>query len=149
MATPTYSLVIPAFNEQSYLPRLLDSVDIAREQYLQGSAAVEVIVADNKSRDDTARIARDRGCRVATIEKRCIAAVRNGGAALAIGDILCFVDADMRIHPDTFNAIDAAMKTEKYVAGATGVTMENLSPGILAAMAIMFPWYGLPEWAPE
>lgn len=139
MAVPIYSLVIPAFNEEAYLPRLLDTVDIARDQFGHGREAIEVIVADNQSGDDTAHIARNRGCRVATVEKRCIASVRNGGAALAKGEILCFVDADMRIHPDTFNAIDTAMKTEKFVAGATGVRLERLSPGVLAAMAIMIP----------
>lgn len=139
MTDPTISLVIPAFNEEAYLPRLLDTVDVARDQFTHGPEAIEVIVADNCSTDDTASIARDRGCAIATVEKRCIAAVRNGGAALASGDILCFVDADMRIHPETFNAIDTAMITERYVAGATGVRLERLSPGILAAMAVMLP----------
>jgi len=139
MDDPSYSLVIPAYNEEAYLPRLLDTVDAARAQFRLGADAVEVIVADNQSTDETVRVARERGCRVATIEKRCIAAVRNSGAALATGDILCFVDADMRIHPDTFIAIDAEMRTEKYVAGATGVTLERHSPGVLAAMVIIFP----------
>jgi len=139
MVNPMYSLIIPAFNEEAYLPRLLDTVDAARARFRLGADAVEVIVADNHSSDDTARIARDRGCQVASIENRCIAAVRNGGAALATGDILCFTDADMRIHPDTFNAIDDAMNTGRFVAGATGVTLERHSPGVLAAMAIVIP----------
>lgn len=134
-----YSLVIPAYNEEAFLPRLLDTVDVARSRFMRGADAVEVIVSDNVSTDATAHIARDRGCRVATVEKRCIAAVRNGGAALAAGEFLCFCDADMRIHPETFNAIDAAMSTGRYVGGATGVRLEYHSLGILATMAVMLP----------
>ena len=39
----------------------------------------------------------------------------------------------------TFNAIDRAMATGKYVAGATGVRLERMSPGIAAAYMIMIP----------
>jgi hypothetical protein len=59
---PRYSLIIPAYNEERLLPRLLDSLDIARASY-GDRGAVEVIVADNGSTDRTAEIAADRGCR--------------------------------------------------------------------------------------
>jgi 4,4'-diaponeurosporenoate glycosyltransferase len=61
------SLVIPARNEASLLPRLLDTVDTARARYQAGPGAVEVIVADNGSTDRTAEIARNRGCRVVDV----------------------------------------------------------------------------------
>ena len=127
---PQYSLVIPAYNEEDYLPRLLDSVDAARRRFHGGPDAIEVIVADNASTDATATIAANRGCRVASIEKRVIAAARNGGAAIAEGEVLCFVDADARIHEDTFNAIDALMRTEHYVGGATDFRLERTSLGL-------------------
>lgn len=76
---PKISLVIPAFNEEEHLPRLLDSVDRARQVYHRGADEVEVVVADNASTDRTAKIARARGCRVVHLEKRVIAAARNGG----------------------------------------------------------------------
>ena len=92
-----YSVVIPAYNEEKLLPRLLDSLDVARAAY--GPAdAIEVIVADNMSTDRTAAIAAARGCRVVAVEKRVIAAVRNGGARAARGEILAFVDADSQVH---------------------------------------------------
>lgn len=139
-AQPRISLVIPARNEAELLPRLLDSVDAARACFRHGADTVEVIVADNRSTDATAVIARDRGCAVATAEKRCIGAVRNRGAAAARGELLAFVDADARLHPETFNAIDAAMASGRFVAGATGVRMERWSPGIVAAWIMVVPW---------
>lgn len=135
-----FSVVIPARNEEALLPRLLDSLDVARARFRHGADAVEVIVADNVSTDGTAAIARERGCAVARVEQRRIAAVRNGGAAVARGDVLAFVDADSQVHPDTFDAIDAALATGRYVGGATGVRMERWSPGILATWLLLIPW---------
>lgn len=60
---PRFSLVIPAFNEEALLPRLLDSVDRARALYAGGPEPIEVIVADDGPTDATAGIARERGCR--------------------------------------------------------------------------------------
>lgn len=136
---PRISLVIPAWNEEAYLPRLLDTVDAARARYDGGSGAIEVIVADNASTDRTAQIAEARGCRVARVEQRRIACARNGGAAIALGEILCFVDADYRIHPETFNAIDAAMHSGRYVGGATGCRLERSSTGIAATVLSILP----------
>ena len=137
--TASFSLIVPAYNEEALLPRLLDSVDAARAAYPGGPEAIEVVVADNASTDGTAALARERGCRVASVEKRAIAAARNGGAAVASGEILCFTDADGRIHADTFDAIAGAVDSGRCVAGSTGVTMDRWSPGIAATFAVILP----------
>ena len=121
------------------LPRLLDSIDTARDRFAAGRDAVDVIVADNSSTDDTAAIATARGCNVATVTTRKIGAAKNGGARLATAPILCFCDADMRIHPDTFDAIAAAIADPKVIGGATGVTMERWSAGIALTFAMILP----------
>jgi len=133
------SLVIPAHNEEELLPRLLDTIDVARSRYRYGEGAVEVIVGDNASTDRTAGIAVDRGCTVVHIEERRIAAARNGGALRARGDVLAFVDADTRIHHETFNAIEDSLATGKVVAGATGVRLERMSLGIAATYVLFMP----------
>ena len=138
-----FSLVIPAYNEAALLPRLLDTIDVARSQYTGGAGAIEVIVADNGSTDETAAMAERRGCRVAHVAKRMIGASRNGGAALASAPILCFVDADMQIHPNTFNAIDTAIRQPRVLGGATGVTPERWSAGIAVTYAMLVPFVWL------
>jgi glycosyltransferase involved in cell wall biosynthesis len=134
-----FSLIIPAYNEEDYLSTLLDTVDAARAAYHGGAEAIEVIVADNASTDRTAAIAEARGCRVARVEKRVIGAARNGGARLARGEILCFVDADMRIHPQTFNEIDRALTNRRVAAGTTGALPDRWSPGITITVALLAP----------
>lgn len=133
------SLVIPAYNETKLLPRLLATVDEARAHFLQGFEAVEVIVADNGSTDGTGELAAARGCRVVKVTERRIATVRNAGARAAHGEILCFVDADMRIHPETFNAVTKALARSDIVAGATGVSLERWSLGIALTYALIVP----------
>jgi glycosyltransferase involved in cell wall biosynthesis len=131
------SVVIPAFNEADYLPRLLDTIDIARGRFHGGADAVEVIVADNGSTDGTAALAAARGCRVVRVDKRCIGAARNGGAAVAAGEVLCFIDADTQVHADTFNVIDQRMATGRCAGGATGWTLERWSAGLVCTALVM------------
>jgi len=136
---PRISVVIPAYNEEKYLPRLLASIAVARARYRKGADALEVVVADNASTDGTAEVARVRGCRVAPVSKRVIAAARNGGARAAGGEILAFLDADMQIHPESFNAIEASLSDGTVIGGATGVTMERWSLGIGMIYLMMVP----------
>ena len=98
-----------------------------------------MIVADNASTDETAAIAGAAGAASRRSSKRMIGAARNGGAAIATAPIICFVDADMQIHPDTFNAIKDALADPAIVGGATGVTMERWSLGIALTYAMLLP----------
>jgi glycosyltransferase involved in cell wall biosynthesis len=139
MDSVRYSVIVPAFNEADYLPRLLDSIDAARKRFAGGADAIEVVVADNASTDATAAIAAARGCRVVSVAQRCIAAARNGGAAVARGEVLCFVDADTCVHPDTFVAIDAHMTAGRCAGGATGWTLERWSAGIFCTALVVWP----------
>lgn len=135
---PRISLVVPAYNEEKYIPVLMDSVDRAKEAYTGGAEQIEVIVANNASTDKTRPVAEARGCRVVDVEKRAIAASRNGGAAAATGDIICFTDADTEIHEDTFNVIDQLMASGKYIGGGTWVRAERKSLGVTCTFAVAF-----------
>jgi peptidoglycan/xylan/chitin deacetylase (PgdA/CDA1 family)/GT2 family glycosyltransferase len=91
---PSVSLVIPAYNEEKYLPLCLDS--IKKQDY---AAEYEVIVVDNASTDNTAKIARDWGAKVVYESKRSPACARQRGADVATGEIIAFIDADTQASP--------------------------------------------------
>ena len=56
----TVSIVVPTYNEEKYLPRLLASIKA------QDFRDFEIIVADTPSEDRTAAIARRFGCKLAS-----------------------------------------------------------------------------------
>ena len=85
------SIIIPALNEEEYLPVLLDSVK------RQGFQDCEIIVADAGSEDKTPEIARSYGCKVVKGGKP--AKGRNNGAKKAKGNLLLFLDADLLLPP--------------------------------------------------
>lgn len=131
------SVVIPAYNEERCLPLLLGDIERERRDYRHGAAAVEVIVADNGSTDGTVAVARRYGCRVVNVVPRRIGAVRNGGAAVARGEIVAFVDADTRLHANTFSAIEEYFATDAKIVGATGILPERRSLGIDVTWCIL------------
>lgn len=147
---PQISLVIPAYNEARYLPRLLGDVARASRRFAPGPAAIEVIVADNGSTDATATIARFHGCRVVHVRPRCIGAARNAGARAARGEIVAFVDADFRVHPRTFAAITEHLDGARRIVGLTGCHPERASPAIVASWGLLgvltaMSGYGVPR----
>lgn len=83
----TVSIVIPTLNEEAYLPGLLEAI------CQQTRPPLEVIVADAGSSDRTVEIALQAGCQVVPGGRP--ARGRNAGAAVAMGDILLFLDADV------------------------------------------------------
>lgn len=136
---PRISVAIPAYNEERLLPRLLDSLAAARARYRGDPEAIEVVVGDNASTDATAAIAERGGARVVPVERRAIAAARNGGGRAARGTVLCFVDADSMVHPEVFNAMDAALADPRVGLGATGLRFDRSSLGIDLLVATATP----------
>jgi glycosyltransferase involved in cell wall biosynthesis len=84
------SVVIPALNEEKFIPDCLRSL---KSQDYQGDC--EIIVADNGSTDNTARISRDFGAKVVYCpEKKDVFYARLAGADATSGDIIAQADAD-------------------------------------------------------
>jgi len=91
MPNPTVSVVIPAFNVGAFI------ADAIRSVLNQSYSDIEVLIVDNMSTDDTAKIAGQFGdsrVRVVKCRKRGAAAARNVGVDLARGDFLQYLDAD-------------------------------------------------------
>ena len=86
---PLVSVVIPAFDEELELPGVLGHLAALPGRW-------ELLVADGGSRDQTLRIARDRGVRVIA-EGASRAEQMNAAARQADGELLLFLHADSRL----------------------------------------------------
>jgi glycosyltransferase involved in cell wall biosynthesis len=149
-----FSVVIPAFNEERYLP---DTLGAIRRAAAALGEEVEVIVADNGSTDGTAAVARDLGARVVPVEIRCISAVRNQAGAQATGRYLVFVDADDHVSENMFIEIKHAMETGRYIGGGVAnvrydreslgirITHGLINAGVALSGLSMFLFYTTPE----
>jgi glycosyltransferase involved in cell wall biosynthesis len=89
-APPRVSAVIPAYNAQAHIGACLDSV-----LSQSGPFALEVIVVDDGSADDTLHIVRQRaGVQCIAQPNAGPSAARNTGIAAASGEFVAFLDAD-------------------------------------------------------
>ena len=86
-ALPSISVVIPTLDEAGRIEGLLTA--LAAQTY----PALEILVCDGNSSDDTASLASARGARVLECE-RGTSRQRNAGARRAVGELLVFLDAD-------------------------------------------------------
>jgi len=105
------SIIIPALNEENYLPLLLQSI---KNQDFKGE--YEIIVADAGSIDKTREIAKIFGCKI--VKGGLPAKGRNEGVKIAKGDILLFIDADVILPKDFLQkTIKEVSKRNLDVAG--------------------------------
>jgi glycosyltransferase involved in cell wall biosynthesis len=106
------SIVIPTLNEEHYLPNLLEDLN------LQKYRDFEVIVSDGNSDDQTAELARIKGCKVVVSEIRSEFVQRNEGAKVASGKFLLFLDADNRLYSENFisNVVEEFRSNDLAVA---------------------------------
>ncbi len=120
------SVIIPAHNEASFIPRVVQAVLAQRSP----ATELEVIVVDDASTDDTAEAARAAGARVITLAGRGgnPAAARNRGAEASTGDPLVFLDADCIPRPGWLAAILAAHDRGATIVGGA----IDLPPGLPA-----------------
>jgi len=105
------SIIIPALNEEKYLPLLLGEI---KKQNFNGD--LEIIVADGGSKDKTTEIARNYGCKI--VKGGLPAKGRNEGAKEAQGEIFLFMDADNVFLPENFlkNLLEKFEKRKLEVA---------------------------------
>ena len=97
---PLVSIVIPAYNAEKTLKRMLDSVTGQTWQNTQ------IILVDDGSRDNTLRIAReaaerDARIQVHTQENRGVSQARNMGMRFCTGKYIRFLDADDTLPPES------------------------------------------------
>lgn len=85
------SFIIPAYNEEVFLPSVLKNI----AKYTPPELTYEVIVADNGSEDKTVQLARKAGAKVLIDKKATIGGLRNLAVDSSTGKVLVILDADI------------------------------------------------------
>src|SRR3989338_4640659 len=90
------SVVIPAYNEEKYIGRTLDSI---KKLELSGNE-LELIVIDGDSKDKTPEIAKEHGAIVYHEPHKSIGFARQHGLKHATGEIVAYTDSDTIVPND-------------------------------------------------
>lgn len=117
-----FSIVIPTYNRAKYLPGLLQSLNVAADQY---SGPCEVLIIDDSDGDDmteTERLCGQYGARFIR-GPSSVRVKRNMGVEQASHPFILFVDSDVTAAADLLRQHAAALDTDdQTIVGSVGVT---------------------------
>jgi len=117
------SVIIPVYNGDRYLGEAIESI-IAQEH-----RPLEIIVVDDGSTDDTARVAEGfNQVRLIRQDHRGVGGARNNGVTEATGDSIAFLDADDIWADGKLAAQLAAFATDPGLDVAYAMVEEFVSP---------------------
>jgi len=125
-SAPLVSVVIPCLNEAENIEQCVEAALAAlREMDVPG----EVVVADNNSEDDSARLAERAGARVIVERRRGYGSAYLAGFAASRGRYIVMADADLTYD---FNEIPRFVaELDKGAEMVIGDRMDNIQPGAM------------------
>lgn len=103
------SVIIPAYNPDEYLKKMLDSLTAQKAEYPN----VDIIVVDDGSKNDVEWLKEYPGIKYKRKRNGGDASARNAGMALAKGEYITFIDCDDEI-ADNYLAIIFQNMREGY-----------------------------------
>jgi glycosyltransferase involved in cell wall biosynthesis len=127
--TPAISVVVPVHNGAATLRLCLEALGRTR------GPTWECIVVDDGSDDNSAEIARAWGARVVRTgdTPRGPARARNLGAEVARAPLVCFVDADVLVRPETLAEFASLFEADADLTAAFGsYDAQPASPDVLS-----------------
>ncbi|NQU42721.1 glycosyltransferase [bacterium] len=122
---PAVSIVIPARNSALWIVGCLRSVQCQTYP----AEKVQVVVVDNASEDDTAKIAGEMGYDVVACEKPGASAARNLGLAHATAPIIVFLDSDAEAETDWLERLIQAFDSAEVTAVGGRIEPYRLETG--------------------
>jgi rSAM/selenodomain-associated transferase 2 len=108
---PGVSIIIPTLNEASCLERTLRNLSVL------DPPALEVIIVDGGSQDETMAIAQAAGVTVLSCDRCGRSSQMNHGARSARGDLLCFLHADTSVPDDIIVVIGQTLAEPTIACG--------------------------------
>ena len=120
------SFVIPAYNEEAYLPACLESI-VAQTKDLEG---VEIIVVNNASSDRTREVALTfPGVKVVDETRKGLTFARQAGFTASSGELIANVDSDSRLTPGWVETVLREFDQQKKLVALSGpIVYYDLTP---------------------
>jgi glycosyltransferase involved in cell wall biosynthesis len=113
--SPIVSVVIPAYNEEKYIKDCIESVQKQKTNF-----PFEVIVVNNNCTDDTVEIVKKIENVILVDEhQKGLAFARQKGLDTAKGELLVYLDADVRLTPHWLQEIKEFFDTHPGVSGVS------------------------------
>lgn len=120
------SVVIPAYNEEKYIASCLRNIVKHSRKNL-----IEILVVDNASTDNTAKIARKfKNVKVVREDIKGLTRARQKGLVKAKGDLIAYIDADTMIPEKWFDQVNKEFNQNKKLVCLSGP----------------YIYYDLPRW---
>jgi len=131
------SFVIPAYNEEAYLPACLESI-LAQTRELGDE--VEIIVVNNASTDRTREVALAySGVRVVDEPRKGLTFARQAGFAASTGKLIANVDSDSRLTPGWVEKVLRSFAGDaKMVALSGPFVYYDLSPNQRVSVRVFY-----------
>mgnify|MGYP000888845551 FL=1 len=106
-----YSVIIPVYNVENYLPRCIGSL------LAQNYADLEILLIDNGSKDQSGQICEDYAAQFSNITayhipNKGVGSARNFGLSKAKGEFICFVDADDYLVGNLFSDVESQLDSQ-------------------------------------
>ena len=106
-----YSVIIPVYNVENYLPRCIGSL------LAQNYADLEILLIDNGSKDQSGQICEDYAAQFSNITayhipNKGVGSARNFGLAKAKGEFIYFVDADDYLVGNLFSDVESQLDSQ-------------------------------------
>ncbi|HEY5057334.1 MAG TPA: glycosyltransferase family A protein [Terracidiphilus sp.] len=112
------SFVVPAYNEEAYLPDCLEAI---LEQTKDLAEPAEIIVVNNASTDRTREVALGYpGVRVVDEMRKGLTFARQAGFTASTGELIANVDSDSRLTPGWVAKVMKAFAEEPRMAALSG-----------------------------
>jgi glycosyltransferase involved in cell wall biosynthesis len=112
------SFVVPAYNEESYLPACLESILMQTREL---GDDVEIIVVNNASTDRTRAVAlKYPGVRVVDEPRKGLTFARQAGFAASSGELIANVDSDSRLTPGWVNKVLTEFTGDEKMVSLSG-----------------------------
>lgn len=141
------SFVIPAYNEESYVGDCLDAIVAQKKEFVNNGGspdAIEIIVVNNASTDDTAAIVKKYpDVQLVNEPEKGIVHARRAGFLASTGELIANVDADTRITPGWIKKVMDEFARDPKLVGLSGPFVFYDAPWKVRFVAKIFNYVGL------